>query len=140
MKFHLRANLANNIDLSNIRFSCLDGTNTMPGERIGLQRRICNTTSFSINVISGERIGLQRRIHNVTSFSIYVNCRCNCLTSCLTHLFDQFPWLQSIGRLLCRLQYSYYSGKIDNICQCACFANGLKRGMKFHARANLAWF
>lgn len=61
--------LLNNIDLSNITFSCLDGK----------------------NVMFGERIGLQRRIRNVTSFSIYVNCRCNCLASCLKHLFDQFP-------------------------------------------------
>ena len=45
----------NNIDISNTRFSCLDGTNAM----------------------SGEPTGLQRRIHNLAPFSIYVNCRCH---------------------------------------------------------------
>ena len=47
--------LNNNIDISNTRFSCLDGTNAM----------------------SGEPTGLQRRIHNLAPFSIYVNCRCH---------------------------------------------------------------
>ena len=45
--------LNNNIDISNTRFSCLDGTNAMPG----------------------EHTGLQMRIHNLAPFSIYVNCR-----------------------------------------------------------------
>ena len=47
--------LNNNIDISNTRFSCLDGTNTM----------------------SGEHTGLQKRIRNVAPFSIYINCRCD---------------------------------------------------------------
>ena len=45
----------NNVDISNTRFSCLDGTNAM----------------------SSEHTGLQRRIHNLAPFSIYVNCRCH---------------------------------------------------------------
>ena len=47
--------LNNNINISNIHFSCLNGTNAM----------------------SGEHTGLQRRIHNLAPFSIYVNCRCH---------------------------------------------------------------
>ena len=47
--------LSNNIDISNTRFSCLDGTNAM----------------------SGEHNSLQRRIHNLAPFSVYVNCRCH---------------------------------------------------------------
>ena len=37
----------NNIDISNTRFSCFDGTNTMSSEHTGLQRRICNVVPFS---------------------------------------------------------------------------------------------
>ena len=57
--------LNNNIDISNTRFSCLDGTNAKPG----------------------EPTGLQRRIHNLTPLSIYVNCRCHRLALCFKHLF-----------------------------------------------------
>ena len=39
--------LNNNIDISNTRFSCLDGTNAMSGEHTGLQRRIHNLAPFS---------------------------------------------------------------------------------------------
>ena len=46
--------LNNNINISNTRFSCLDGTNAM----------------------SDEHTGLQRRMQNLALFSIYVNCRC----------------------------------------------------------------
>ena len=37
-------------DVSKTRFSCLEGTNTMPGESTGLQRRICYVASFSIEI------------------------------------------------------------------------------------------
>ena len=85
--------LNNNIDISNTRFSCLDGTNAM----------------------SGEPTGLQRRIHNLAPFSIYVNCRCHRLALCFKHLFGQFPWLESIDKLLLGLRQAlYYSGKNRN--------------------------
>ena len=70
--------LHNNIDISNTRYSCFYGTNTM----------------------SRERTGLQRRIRNVAPFPIYVNYRCHCLALSFKHLFDQFPWLEPIDRLL----------------------------------------
>ena len=38
--------LNNNINISNTRFSCLDGTNAMSGEHTGLQRRIHNLAPF----------------------------------------------------------------------------------------------
>ena len=74
--------LNNNIDISNTRFSCLDGTNAM----------------------SGEPTGLQRRIHNLAPFSIFVNCICHRLALCFKHLFGQFPWLESIDKLLLGLR------------------------------------
>ena len=79
--------LNSNIDISNTRFSCLDGTNTM----------------------SGEHTGLQKRIRNVAPFSIYINCRCDRLALWFKHLFDQFPWLESIDRLLFGLWKGFYS-------------------------------
>ena len=82
--------LNNNIDISNTRFSCLDGTNAM----------------------SGEPTGLQRRIHNLAPFSIYVNCRCHRLALCFKHLFGQIHWLGSINTFLLGLWKAfYYSGK-----------------------------
>ena len=42
--------LNNNIDVSNARFLCLEGTNPMSGESTGLQRRICNVAPFSIYI------------------------------------------------------------------------------------------
>ena len=82
--------LNNNTAICNTRFSCLHGINNMPG----------------------EHTGLQRRIHNVAPFTIYINCRCHCLTLWFKHLFNQFPWLESIDRFLLELWRNfYYSGK-----------------------------
>ena len=72
--------LNNNIDIANNRFSCPDGANTMFVERTGLQKRI-----------------------RIAPFSIYINCRCHRLALCFKHLFDKFPWLESIDRLLLAL-------------------------------------
>ena len=97
--------LHDNIDKSNTSSSYLDGTNTM----------------------SGERTGLQRRILNVSSFSIYINCRCHCLALCFKHLFDQFPWLESIGRLLLGLWRGFdYLRKNCHILKSIQNAYGLK--------------
>ena len=97
--------LNNNIDISNTRFSCPDGTNTT----------------------SSECTGLQRRIRNVAPFSIYINCRCYCLTLCFKHLFDQFPRLESIDRFLFGLWKGfYYSGKTHHILKSIQEAYGLK--------------
>ena len=86
-------------------FTCLDGTNTM----------------------SGERTGLQKRIRNVAPFSIYINCKCHRLALCFNHLFDQFPWLELIDRLLLGLQKGfYYPGKNHHILKYIHEANGLK--------------
>ena len=60
----------------NTRFSGLDGTNSMSGEHNGLQ--------------------IQRVCCNVPPFSIHVNCKCHLALS----FTDQFPWLESIDRLL----------------------------------------
>ena len=82
--------LNNNTDISNTRFSGLDGTNTM----------------------SGKRDGLQRRIRNVAPFSIYINCRYNRLALSFNHLFDRFPCLESIDRFLLGLWKGFcYSQK-----------------------------
>ena len=97
--------LNNNIDISNTRFSCLDGTNTM----------------------SGECTSLQRRTGNVVPFSIYINSRCHRLALCFKHLFNQFPWLESIDRLLLGLWKGfYYSGKNRHILKSIQEAYGLK--------------
>ena len=86
-------------------FTCLDSTNTM----------------------SGERTGLQKRIRNVAPFSIYINCKCHRLALCFNHLFDQFPWLELIDRLLLGLQKGfYYPGKNHHILKYIHEANGLK--------------
>ena len=48
----------------------------------------------------------------VAPFSIYINCRCHRLALCFKHLFDQFPWLELIDRLLFGLWKGFYcSGK-----------------------------
>ena len=97
--------LNNNIDISNTRFSCLDGTNAM----------------------SGENNGLRRRIHNLAPFSIYVNCRSRRLALHFKHLFDQFPWLESIDSLLLGLWKAfYYSGKNRYILRPLQEAHGIK--------------
>ena len=108
----------NNIDIFNIRFPCLEGTNTM----------------------SGERTGLQRRIRNVAPFSIYINYRCPRLTLCFTHLFDEFPWHQSIEMLLFGLWKGfYYSGKNCHILKFIKEAYGLKTLNLVKAAVNV-WF
>ena len=45
----------NGVEIKNTRFVCFDGTNSM----------------------SGEKNGVQRRYRNDAPFSIYVNCRCH---------------------------------------------------------------
>ena len=95
----------NNIDISKTRFSCLDGTNAM----------------------SGEHTGLQRRIRHLAPFSIYVNCRCHRLALCFKHLFERFPWLESVDKLLLGLWKGfYYSGKNRHILKALQEAYGLK--------------
>ena len=45
-----------------------------------------------------------------------MTCLCHRLTLCFKHLFDQFPWLESINRLLLGLWKGfYYSGKNGHI-------------------------
>ena len=79
----------NNIDIFKTCFPYLDDTNAM----------------------SGEHTGLQRRIRYFPPFSIYVNCR---LVLCFRHLFELFPWLESLDKLLLG-QDLYYSGKNHHI-------------------------
>ena len=82
--------LLNNIDISNTRLSCLDGTNTM----------------------SGERTSLQRRIRNVAPFSYILTVDAIVFKLFFKHLFDQIPGPESIDRLLLGLWKGiYYSGK-----------------------------
>ena len=95
----------NNIDISKTRFSCLDGTNAM----------------------SGEHTGLQRRIRHLAPFSIYVKCHCHRLALCFKHLFERFPWLESVDKLLLGLWKGfYYSGKNRHILKALQEAYGLK--------------
>ena len=80
----------NNIDISKTCFSCLDSTSAM----------------------SGEHTGLQRRIRHFALFSIYINCRCHQLALCFKHLFELFPWLESLDKLLLGLWKGFcYCGK-----------------------------
>ena len=79
----------NNIDIFKTCFPYLDDTNAM----------------------SGEHTGLQRRIRYFPPFSIYVNCR---LVLCFRHLFELFPWLESLDKLLLG-QDLYYSGENHHI-------------------------
>ena len=69
---------ARDIDIKKVRFSSLDGTNSM----------------------SGFYNGLQRRLRNHAPHAIYINCRCYRLALCFKHLFEEFPWLQSTDSLL----------------------------------------
>ena len=69
------------IDKTKIRFSGLDGTNAM----------------------SGERKGLQRRIRHVSPFAVYMNCRNHHLALCLVHLLKSYSELDSLGKLLLSL-------------------------------------
>ena len=69
---------ARNIDTKKVRFSCLDGTNSM----------------------SGIHNGLRRQLRNQAPHEIYINCRCHRLALCFKHLFEELPWLQSIDSLL----------------------------------------
>ena len=76
MMFHEK-----NIDKTRIRFSGLDGTNAM----------------------SGDKKGLQRRIRHVSPFAIYMNCRTHRLALCLVHLLKQYKELESVDVLLLSL-------------------------------------
>ena len=68
---------ARDIDIKKVRLSCLDGTNSM----------------------SGIHNGLQRRLRNHAPHAIYINYCCHQLALCFKHLFEEFPWLQSIDSL-----------------------------------------
>ena len=84
---------ARDIDIKKVRFSSLDGTNSM----------------------SGFHNGLQRRLRNHTPHAIYINCRCHRLALCFKHLFEEFRWLQSIDSLLLGLwkTHNYYSNNYE---------------------------
>ena len=74
--------LEKGIDKTKIRFSCLNGTNAM----------------------SGERKGLQRHIRHKSPFAIYMNCRNHRLALCLVHLLKMYHELQSLDKLLLSLR------------------------------------
>jgi hypothetical protein len=69
------------IDSGFIRFSGLDGTNAM----------------------SGERKGLQRLIRHTSPHSMYINCRNHRLALCLVHLIPKYPKLKELDALLISL-------------------------------------
>ena len=75
-----------NTDLTKIRFSSLDGTNSM----------------------SDEHNGLQRRIRNHAPHAIYINCRCHRLAFCFKHLMNDFPRLVTTDSLLLGLWKTFY--------------------------------
>ena len=66
------------LDLTKIRFSGLDGTNSM----------------------AGEVAGLQALIRNVAVFSVYVNCRCHRLALVFVHLIKEHPVLSQVDSVL----------------------------------------
>ena len=80
------------IDSQETRFCCLDGTNS----------------------ISGEILGLQRRIRHISHHSMYVNCRCHRLALCFKNLIDQFSWLAKLDRLLLGLSKSFHYSALLN--------------------------
>ena len=69
------------LDTSSIRFSGLDGTNAMSGERKGLQRLICHTSPHA---------------H-------YLNCKNHRLALCLVHLIPRYQKLIELDGLLISL-------------------------------------
>ena len=77
---------ARDIDIKKVRFSSLDGTNSM----------------------SGFHNGLQRRLRNHAPHAIYINCRCHRLALCFKHLFEEFRWLQSTDSLLLGLWKTFH--------------------------------
>ena len=66
------------LDISNIKFTRLDGTNAM----------------------SGEHKGSQRRIRHLVPYSIYLNCSNHRLLICLVHLTKKYDILLSLDKLL----------------------------------------
>ena len=66
------------LDISNIRFTGLDRTNAM----------------------SGERKGLQCRIRHLAPYSIYLNCSNHRPVLCLVHLIKKYDILLPLDRLL----------------------------------------
>ena len=79
------------IDSQETRFCCLDGTNS----------------------ISGEILGLQRRIRHISHHSMYVNCRCHRLPLCFKHLIDQFSCLAKLDKLLLGLWKSFHYSALN---------------------------
>ena len=74
------------LDIKKVRFFCLDRTNSM----------------------SGVHNGLQRRLRNHAPHAMYINCCCHRLALCFKHLFEEFPWLQSIDSLLLGLWKTFH--------------------------------
>ena len=72
---------AKGLDSSLIRFSGLDGTNAM----------------------SGERKGLQRLIHHTSPYAQYLNCKNHRLALCLVHLIPKYQKLSELDGLLISL-------------------------------------
>ena len=79
------------IDPQKTRFCCLDGTNSMSGEILGVQRRICH----------------------IFPNSLYVSCRCHRLALCLKHLIDQFSRLAKLEKLLLGLWKSFHYSALN---------------------------
>ena len=77
---------ARDIDIKKVRFSCIDGTNSM----------------------SGVHNGLQRRLRNHAPHATYINGCWHRLAFCFKHLFEEFPWLQSIDSLLLGLWKTFH--------------------------------
>ena len=72
------------INKSLIRSSGLDGTNTM----------------------SGKEIGMQRKIQHVSPYALYINYRNHILALCLVHLIKEYPDLYAVDT-----RYFYLFGK-----------------------------
>ena len=86
-----------NIDKMLIRFSGLNGRNTMSGAKKGLQRCICH----------------------VFPYVLYMNCRYHHLALCLVHLLKQYNKLESVDALLSFIWNIFHYSSIKQ----AVFAN-----------------
>ena len=96
---------AKGLDSSLIRFSGLDGTNAM----------------------SGERKGLQRLIHHTSPYAQYLNCKNHRLALCLVHLIPKYQKLSELDGLLISLWKTFkYSSIKQSILEEAQMQQDLK--------------
>ena len=80
------------LDFTKIRFSGLDGTNSM----------------------AGENAGLQALIRSMVVFSVYVNCRCHQLALVFVHLIKEHPVLSQVDSILLQVWKIFKFSTVKN--------------------------